>query len=82
MLKAAPAFVVGATKFTREKEPTTHLISPEKMTFSPKRFCTFSRRISAIASGGEVARDEEADGAGQDHHERVGVEVELERLQT
>jgi hypothetical protein len=32
VLKAAPAFVVGATKFTREKEPTMSSNQPERNT--------------------------------------------------
>src|SRR6516225_1587961 len=42
---------------------------------SPKRFCRFSRRISAMALFRKVAADEKPDGADQDHREGPGVQV-------
>src|SRR5258707_5755532 len=43
---------------------------------SPKRFCTFSRRIAAIALFRKVAGDEEGERSGEDHRERAGLEIE------
>src|SRR5438128_727392 len=67
---------------SKTKKSPSPMVNEEERTAvkSPKRFCKCSSRISAMALLREVAGDEKAQGPGQDHDERVGVQVEEKGL--